>query len=516
MDKRQELEDSTVSRDPPAYRNLRHMIDLAGVGLFETSTTGEYRFVNLSLVQMFGYESAVQMLTEGRTSESFYHDPMDRDRFVRRIAKSGTVRGFVSRATRRDGSLFWISENASELRDDQGALIGYVGSITDVTELLETQAKLSETEADYQRMFERASEGIYRSSLEGKLLRANRALYQLNGYETEEENLRGIQDIGREWYVEPSRRAEFKRLLDQHGSIRNFESEVYRHNTRERIWVSENAQLVCDDDGIPMFYEGTVQEITARKHAEQELHKAKDAAESANRAKSRFLANMSHELRTPLNSIIGFTELIQMEPHGPLGAPSYFDYLGDVRKSAVMLLQLIDDILDIAKLDAGKLDIARAPMDLAEIVQDTVAILAPKAGKATLSLTTQIAKDMPPLIGDARRIRQVLINLVSNSVKYTDPGGEVSISARRERPWIVIQVRDTGVGIPEQDLARVFVPFEQSRYAVGKAKDGTGLGLPLARELVNQHGGTIDLESRVDVGTTVTVKLPDIADTFEG
>lgn len=515
MDKRKGQQNATVSREPPAYRNLRQMIDLAGVGLFETSPDGVYRFVNLSLVQMLGYDSAIQLLAEDRTAASFYHDPMDRDRFVRRIAKSGMVRGFVSRATRRDGSLLWISENASELRDENGDLIGYVGSITDVTELLETQAKLSETEADYQRMFERATEGIYRSSLDGKQLRSNPALYRLNGFESEEEHLRAAQDIAKEWYVDPNRRAEFKRLMDENGSVKNFESEIYRYKTRERIWISENAHLVRDDDGTPLFYEGTVQEITARKLAEQELHKAKNAAEAANRAKSRFLANMSHELRTPLNSIIGFTELIQMEPHGPLGSPSYFDYLGDVRKSAVMLLHLIDDILDIAKLDAGKLNIARAPMDLTEIIQDTVSILTPKAGKAELSMTTQVEKDLPPLIGDARRVRQILINLASNSIKYTNPGGEVTITARRERPWIVIQVRDTGVGIPEADLPIVFVPFEQSRYAIGKAKDGTGLGLPLARELVHQHGGSIDLESTVDVGTTVTVKLPDIADSFE-
>lgn len=509
-------DETTVSRDPPAYRNLRHMIDLAGVGLFETSLDGHYRFVNLSLVQMLGYDSAVQLLTEGRTADSFYHDPLDRDRFQRRIAKTGTVRAFISRAVRRDGSLFWVSENASELRDAQGDLIGYVGSMTDVTELLETQAKLSETEADYQRIFERATEGIYRSSLDGKQLRSNPALYRLNGYDSEEDLLRAVQDIATEWYVDPSRRAEFSRQMDEFGSVKDFESEVYRHKTRERIWISENAHLVRDEDGQPLFYEGTVQEITDRKAAELELHKTKDAAEAANRAKSRFLANMSHELRTPLNSIIGFTELIQMEPHGPIGSPTYFDYLGDVRKSAVMLLQLIDDILDIAKLDAGKLNIARAPMDLAEIIQDTVAIMAPRATKAALAITTQVAKDLPPLIGDARRVRQILLNLVSNSLKYTDPGGSVEIIARRERPWIILQVRDTGVGIPEPDLARVFVPFEQSRYAIGKAKDGTGLGLPLARELVHQHGGTIDLESTVDVGTTVTVKLPDIAETFEG
>ena len=493
-------------RESVIFKTLRQMIDLAGVGLFETTVDGHYRFVNLSLAKMLGYASAVQMMTGNRTSGSYYADPKDRDRFKRQIEKHGEVRGFLSAAKRVDGSIIWITENATALQDAKGDVTGYVGSISDVTELVQTQARLIETEADYRRIFERVSEGIYRSSLDGKQLRANPALQRLNGYDSEEETLKMVHDIASEWYVDPNRRDEFKRLLDENDSVENFESEIYRHKTRERIWITENAYVVRDEAGNPLFYEGTVQEITARKEHEKQLKAAKEAAEDANRAKSRFLANMSHELRTPLNSIIGFSELIQMQPHGPIGSPKYSEYLGDVRKSALMLLQLIDDILDIAKLDAGKMQIQQEVLNVDDLIQDAVTILAPKARIGGLKLVRDVPDDIPELMGDSRRICQVLVNLLSNSVKYTDPG--CTVTARLERPWLELIVANTGVGIPKEDLARVFIPFEQSSYAIGKAKDGTGLGLPLARELVEQHGGQITLESTVDIGTTVTVRLP--------
>lgn len=505
---RQDL-DQAVVQNP--LGNIRKMIELAGVGLFETSAEGHYRFVNLSLVRMLGYNSAIQMLSDGRLSGSFYVDRMDRDRFVRRIAKTGTVTGFISRCLRRDGSWFWISENATALKDENGVTTGYVGSITDVTELIVTQAKLNETEEEYRRIFERATEGIYRTSLDGRQLRTNPALTRINGYDNEEEHLESVQDIAGEWYVDPNRRAVFAQLMEEHGFVVNFESEVYRHKTREKIWVSENAHLVRDDDGTPLFYEGTVQEITDRKFAEKELVEAKETAEDANRAKSRFLANMSHELRTPLNSIIGFTELTQLEPKGPIGHPAYHGYLSNVRRSAVMLLQLIDDILDIAKLDAGKMEIDRREITLSEIIDECLVILDPKAQEAGVTLRTECSATLPLLLGDPRRVTQILMNLLSNAVKYTDPKGEVVVSAYLEKPWLVLKVADNGVGIPEEDMGSVFQPFEQSRYAACLAKEGTGLGLPLTRELVHQHGGVIDLESKAGEGTTVTVKFPDLS-----
>jgi signal transduction histidine kinase len=213
-------------------------------------------------------------------------------------------------------------------------------------------------------------------------------------------------------------------------------------------------------------------------------------------------------LRTPLNSIIGFTELLQSELHGPLGSSKYVDYLTDIKSSGVMLLQLIDDILDIAKLDAGKSDLTLEDLDVKETVRSAIGILAHRAKTLGVSLTTSVPEDTPPLHGDARRVRQILLNLLSNALKYTDPGGRVSVSVTTDRDWISIHVADTGVGIPREDLERVFRPFEQTSYAIGKAKDGTGLGLPLTRELALQHGGAVQLDSEVGKGTTATVRFP--------
>lgn len=495
-------------QNPSTYETLRQMIDLTGVGVFETTIDGEYRYANLVLAQMLGYDSSEEFLKDRKTSTSFYADESSRGDFKSRIAETGNLSGFVSLCRRRDGSTFWISENATVIRDSTGQTIGYVGSIADVTELIEMQSMLADAEASYRRIFERVREGIFRTTLEGKALRTNPALDALNGYATEEEHLAAIGDIGQEWYVDPARREEFREILERDEIIENFESEVYRHKTRERIWVSENAYLVRSESGEPLFYEGTVQDITERKRAETALLEAITAAQKANSAKSRFLANMSHELRTPLNSIIGFTELMKLEAFGPVGAPEYKQYVSDISKSGRMLLQLISDILEIAKLDAGKVAFSQETVRPEEIIQDAITMLRNRAEASDLQLINACASNLPQLIGDNRRLRQVLINLMTNSIKFTAAGGTVRVSAEQEGSEIVFRISDTGVGIPKDELEKVFVPFEQSSIAPEKAKDGAGLGLPLTRELVNQHGGWIGIESTLDVGTTVTVRLP--------
>ena len=487
---------------------FERLVTVADVGLYEVSVDGHFQYANPALIRLFGCETLEELQSSFSSADSCYVDPIRRAFFISTLQRDQEIHGFISEVNCAHGRTFFVSENASVQCDPQGTVVAYVGAITEITEIRETQERLEAAEESYRRIFERSPVGIYRSSLDGKQLRANPTLVRLNGYETEAEQISGVEDIATEWYVVPARRDEFARQLEEHGIVRQFESEIYRHKTRERIWISEDAYVVRSPTGDPLFYEGMVSEITERKKAEAELRFAIEEAQSADRAKSRFLANMSHELRTPLNSIIGFTEFILTEPHGPLGSENYAAYLSDVQKSGALLLNLINEILDIAKLDAGKVTLDREPVDIAVLVHDSQQMLARRRKDADVSLEQDIPENLPTVIGDERRLRQVILNLLSNALRYTKPGGKAHISARQDGDEVVIVVTDTGVGIPAEDLERIFEPFERSTYAIQEAAEGMGLGLPLARELVTHHGGTIVLESEVGVGTTVTVRLP--------
>jgi len=373
----------------------------------------------------------------------------------------------------------------------------------------EARLALMAAERDYHSLFDNAVDGIYRSSPAGRQLRANPALVRLNGYETEEEMLRSVSDIATEWYVEPGRRAEFMRELHENGEVRNFVSEIYRHKTRERIWVSENARLVRDAKGRPLFYEGSVRDITALKKAEEELLSARRGAEAANIAKSQLLANVSHELRTPLNAIIGFSEIMQAEMLGPLGEARYRDYAKDIRDSGLHLLSIINDLLDLSRIEAGRLELTEEAVSVAELFEAAGRFLRERADSAGLSLSVEAAGDTTAVRGDPRALRQVLLNLLSNAVKFTPAGGRVTLeSALHGDGGVLFRIKDTGIGIAESDIARALEPFGLIESPLSRKYPGTGLGLPITRALVELHGGRLLIESKLGVGTTVTVHLP--------
>jgi signal transduction histidine kinase/CheY-like chemotaxis protein len=251
---------------------------------------------------------------------------------------------------------------------------------------------------------------------------------------------------------------------------------------------------------------------TARLAAE--LDKARDmaetarrAAEAANHAKGEFLAGLSHELRTPLNAVIGFSDLIAREAEGPVGTPSYRQYAANVRDSGQHVLELINEILDHARAEAGALTIEEGPCDLEDAADFAVRMLTPRAEHAGVLLSAAVAPAVRNLRGDDRRIRQILLNLIANGVKYTPSGGSVTLSAALDDGAPVIRVIDTGLGIPAEDLDRVLEPFTRAGNAERKV-EGAGLGLPLTKRLVELHGGTLELRSTLGVGTTVTVRLP--------
>jgi signal transduction histidine kinase len=217
---------------------------------------------------------------------------------------------------------------------------------------------------------------------------------------------------------------------------------------------------------------------------------------------------MSHELRTPLNAIIGFTELMQCALFGPLGHPKYVEYVDDVNKSGTLLLALINDILDLSRLEAGKAQLVEAPFSLHQAITDVCRSMQPLAHQGNLKLIANLPPNLPGLKADQRRIRQVVLNLVSNAVKFTPPGGTVTVCAAERNGELTATVSDTGIGMAKADLPKAMEQFGQVDPHLSRKHEGSGLGLPLAKKLIEIHDGSFDIRSEPNVGTTVTVTFP--------
>jgi PAS domain S-box-containing protein len=496
-----------VPAEPIGDAARRQMIDDAGVGLYETALDGAFRYVNRSLVTILGYPSPAAFLAERPLAGDFYADPVDQARSRETIRREGKARGLVFAARSRDGSPLWLSENASPLRDGTGRITGYVGSISDVTELIAARDRIAATEASYRSVFERLTEGIYRSTLSGQMLGANPALARLNGYDSVEELLTGVKDIAREWYVDPERRNEFKRLMETEGAVENLESEIYRHKTRERIWISENSYLVRDAAGRPLYYEGSVRDITPRKTAEAAALKALEAAEASSRAKSRFLAHMSHELRTPLNAILGFSDLLRCLDLSRISPDRVRDYADDIHKSGRHLLDLINDVLDLARIENDAMPLKPEPVGPQDAVDEALAILRPLAAAKAI----EVVRDLRPtgrVLADRRALHQCLLNVLSNAVKFSPAGTEIRVSVSAAGGMVAFAVADQGPGIAPEQIARIGEPFNTAETPNRTATAGTGLGLAITRALIERMGGGFAVASTLGVGTCVTLSLP--------
>lgn len=282
------------------------------------------------------------------------------------------------------------------------------------------------------------------------------------------------------------------------------------------VHVPGGQRIICDVTARNLCAEPSVRgivltfhDVTDRARVTRELERAKRLSDEANRSKSAFIANMSHELRTPLNAILGFSELISSECHGPVGVPQYRDYARDIHDSGEQLLAIVTDILDLSRVEAGQLRITPQPCHLCEIVADAAKCMRPLAEQRNLTLTTDCEDGLPMVECDPVRIRQVILNLASNAIKFTPKGGRVSLSCGQTDPqWVELRVRDTGIGIPEADLGNLTTAFYQRDTSLARSAEGCGLGLTIAKSLVDLHGGELRFESAVGEGTRVTVLLP--------
>ncbi len=305
----------------------------------------------------------------------------------------------------------------------------------------------------------------------------------------------------------------YTRTLDREvmesGRPRQFFEETYAGTDGvKRHWLTSKVPL-SNSAGVVWGVATVAIDISDRRQLEERLRQAKEQAEGATRARSGFLAAMSHELRTPLNAVIGFAEIMHQQVLGLISPAEYHDYAGHILKSGQHLLSLINDVLDFARLESGSLRLNLRPVDLLALVRSSLEPLAETAAAAGVRLDTALTTAPLVIRADEQRLRQVLFNVAGNGVKFTPPGGSVAVALQpRGDGGALITVTDSGIGIDEAQLANVFRPFWQADSGLDRVREGAGIGLPLARELVALHGGHLDLRSRVGEGTRVEIQLP--------
>lgn len=407
-----------------------------------------------------------------------------------------------ARMLSQTGETLWV-----EWRKQQhNGLTYYAGR--DVTAIKTQQKALSQREKQLSQAENLARMGHWRWVLGEDSIEWSEEIYRIFGVDPKnfEATLDTMNDMVHDDDIDRVNQALQRAIIEENDY--DVEFSITRPDGEERFIRSEG-RCSRNEEGEVIALFGIMQDMTERMLYERELKAAKDAAERAYAAKTQFLANMSHELRTPLNAIIGFSEMMEQQLLGPLGNEKYVDYIGGIRESGVHLLDLISDILDMSKIEAGKYDLSLEELDIYKLIQLANHMMEGRAGEANVQVIANIPEGQElKVVADRRGVLQILLNLLSNAVKFTKENGRVEVTCEGDNKGIILKVSDNGIGIPANKLATITNPFEQVSSSYARDHEGSGLGLAITKELIELHQGSLNIESTVGEGTTVTVKIP--------
>ena len=485
-----------------------------------TEESGDIVILYSTDAQLLFVSSALERIT-GRTADEirnggykrFIH-PDDLEEAAKMITRpvDSDITVATWRILHRGGHYVWLETTIRTVLDPQTGAPQHVISVSrDVSARVEAETARRKADEMYRVMTTEASDVILLFGPDRRILFASDALGRIMGRSTAE-----IEQGGWMRFVHPDDLEPLLKL-DLPPRQRETMTVVYRllHRDGHYNWLEVVTRARYMPDGTYLGYISVARDITERKEREIEAKAAQERAEAANKAKSQFLANMSHELRTPLNAIIGFSEVLSAQLFGPLGSPRYGEYAGDILNSGRHLLEVINSVLELSKSDAGKMELKLEAVDLASVLADCVRMIAGQCREAGLSLVVAGIDRALPVEGEAAKLRQIFLNLLSNAMKFTEPGGRVELSAADDGATVCVTVADTGIGMSAEDIQVALTPFGQVDNRLERKYEGTGLGLPLAKDLIELHRGAMNIESVPGSGTRITVRLARRADAVE-
>ncbi len=512
---------------------LDKALDGGECGLWDWDLSEGHIFWSHSMFEILGLPQRGEFLSYGEVAARIHQDDAKLDNLIEDLL-NGTRKIFDQefRMRHEKGHWVWLRARAALAPGHNVSEPHLVGIVFDITRQKQLDKLNRDAEVRLKDAVENISEAFVLWDTESKLVLCNSKYQQFHSLPA------SVCQPGTSYSMvtAASKEPVVRQILPRHGDdasgSRSMEVQIAdgrwlqinERRTKDGGFVSvgtditalkqQEEHLLHSERNLMMTVRDLQKERQLAEEQSQRLAELADKyasektrAEAANRSKSEFLANMSHELRTPLNAVIGFSEIMSQEMFGALGSPKYSEYALDIRKSGQFLLDVINDILDMSKIEAGRVDLELSTVELGSMLEEVLRLVGPRAAEGGLDLRQDVGATAE-FVADRRALKQVFINLISNAVKFTPEGGTVTVKSRSDGENISVQIIDTGIGIPQRDIEKLGRPFEQVENQFTKSKGGSGLGLAISKSLVDLHGGSLTIDSKEGVGTTVTVMIP--------